>query len=29
VGQEPMVRILGENPHQVVEKALALKNVVK
>jgi hydroxymethylpyrimidine/phosphomethylpyrimidine kinase len=26
VGKEPMIRILGENPLQVVEKALALKN---
>ena len=27
-GQEPMIRILGENPLQVVEKALALKNAL-
>jgi predicted fused transcriptional regulator/phosphomethylpyrimidine kinase len=28
VGKEPMIRILGENPMQVVEKALALKNAL-
>ncbi len=27
-GKEPMIRILGENPMQVVEKALALKNAL-
>lgn len=29
VGKEPMIRILGENPMQVAEKALALKNALQ
>jgi hydroxymethylpyrimidine/phosphomethylpyrimidine kinase len=29
VGQEPMLRILGEDPMSVVEKALALKNALQ
>lgn len=29
VGKEPMLRLLGENPARVVEKALALKNALE
>ncbi len=29
VGKEPMLRLLGENPMQVAEKALALKNALQ